>query len=216
MQDVYFISGLGADERMFMKLKLPGVNMIHVPWAEHDKYDELSCYAQKMSAQIKGENPIIVGLSMGGMIAVEISKIRPVKKLFLISSAKTKSELPSYDSWFGKLMKSRILPGFMYKMPNDILLDKFGAETEEDKALMSITLQDSDGQFMKWAMWAVANWENETFKEPLVHIHGRQDEMIPPENVNAQYWIEDGSHMMVFNRAEEVSSILMDELKEFI
>lgn len=212
MKKVYCLSGLGADERIFVKLKVSSAELVHVPWPEYDKYDELPCYAQKVSALIQEENPIILGVSMGGMIGVEISKLRAVKKLILISSAKTKNEMPPYTGLFGKLMKSKILPAFLYKVPNQVLLDKFGAETEEDEAMLRIILKATDGKFMKWAMRAIALWQNETYEQPVAHIHGRQDKMIFAENVHADEWIEDGGHMMIYNRAEQVSKFVQKEL----
>lgn len=212
MKNIYCISGLGADERIFMNLRIKDVHLVHIPWPEYDEHDELACYAQKVSALIKEENPIVMGVSLGGMIGVEITKMRAVKKLILISSAKTKSELPPYDGWFGKLMKSNILPPFAYKTPNPLLLDRFGVESDKDDTIIRLILRDSDGHFMKWAMRAVALWQNETFKEPVTHIHGTNDRMIFPENVNAEHWIEGGGHMIVFNRADEISHIINDEL----
>ena len=214
MTDIYCISGLGADERIFANLSIRNVRLIHLPWPEHDEYDELSCYAQKVSALINAENPIIMGVSLGGMLAVEIGKIREVKKTILVSSCKTKSELPPYDGWFGKLMKSKILPAYIYKRPNRIMLDKFGSETDEDDALVAAILKSSDGRFMKWAMRAVALWQNNDFREPVTHIHGRKDQMLFPDNVHAEHWIEDGGHMMIFNRADEISRIIEAELKD--
>jgi pimeloyl-ACP methyl ester carboxylesterase len=213
MGKIYCLSGLGADERIYSRLRLHNRELVHIPWPEHDEYDELPCYAQKVSSLIKDDNPIIMGVSLGGMIGIEISKMRPVKKLILISSAKTRSEMPSYDGWFGKLIKSKILPPFVYKMPNQVLLDKFGAETEEDEALLRAILKDSDGRFMKWAMRAVALWRNDNYLQPVSHMHGRKDHMIFPQNVHADHWIEDGGHMMVYNRAEQVSRIIEQELE---
>lgn len=214
MKNVYCISGLGADERIFWNIKVPGINLVHIPWPEHDEHDELSCYAQKVSVLIREENPIIMGVSLGGMIGVEITKIRPVKKLIVISSAKTKEELPPYNGLFGKLVKSRIVPAFVYKMPTDTLMNKFGCETDEDETLLREILKDSDGQFMKWAMKAVAEWQNYTYIEPVIHIHGHADKLIFPENINAQYWIEDGGHIMIYNRADEINEILANELAD--
>lgn len=213
MGKIYCLSGLGADERIYARMKLRGRAWVHIPWPEHDEYDELPCYAQKVSALIEDDNPIIMGVSLGGMIGVEISKIRPVKKLILISSAKTRSEMPPYDGLFGKLITSKILPPFVYKTPNPVLMQRFGAETEEDEALLSAILKDSDGKFMKWAMRAIALWQNETYLQPVSHIHGRKDKMIFPENVHADHWIEDGGHMMVYNRAEQVNRIIEQELE---
>lgn len=214
MEKLYCLSGLGADERIFSKLKIHNAELVHIPWPEHDKYDELSCYAQKVSALIPGDEPVIMGVSLGGMIGVEISKMRNVKKLLLISSAKTKSEMPPYDGWFGKLMKSNILPPFIYKMPNQVMFDRFGAETDEDTALLTAILKDADGHFMKWAMRAIALWQNERVTVPVAHIHGRRDKMIYPENIVADHWIEDGGHMMIYNRAEEVSRLIEQEISE--
>jgi pimeloyl-ACP methyl ester carboxylesterase len=196
-----------------MKLSLPNAKLIHIPWPPYDQQDELSCYAQKVSSLIKADEPIIMGVSLGGMVAVEISKIRPVKKLILISSAKTKDELPSYDTWFGKLMKSKIVPPFLYKMPNPVMIERFGAETEDDEAMLKMILKDTDGHFMKWAMRAIALWDNHSYKALVVHIHGRKDKMIFAANINAQYWIEDGGHMMIYNRADEISRIIEKELE---
>lgn len=214
MTDIYCISGLGADERIFANLSIKDANLIHIPWPEYDKYDELSCYAQKVSAMIKADNPIIMGVSLGGMITVEIGKIRAVKKSILISTAKTKDELPPYDGWFGKIIKSNLLPGFVYKTPNRVLLNLFGAQSDEDDALVAAILKTSDGQFMKWAMRAIALWENNTFNEPVTHIHGTNDKMLFPDTVNAEHWIEGGGHMMIYNRADEISRIIENELKE--
>ncbi|MBZ0098268.1 MAG: hypothetical protein K8F30_04250, partial [Taibaiella sp.] len=81
-----------------------------------------------------------------------------------------------------------------------------------DEYLLRAILKDSDGKFMKWAMRAVALWRNEACPEPIVHIHGRLDRMIFPEHIHASYWIEDGGHMMVYNRAEKISRIIEKEI----
>lgn len=211
---IYCLSGLGADERIYAKLKIRGAELVHVPWPEYDEHDELPCYAQKVSALIKEDDPVIMGVSLGGMIGVEISKMRPVKKLILISSAKTRSEMPPDGNFFNWLMKSRIVPAFAYKMPSDMMMERFGAECDEDEYLLRAILKDSDGKFMKWAMRAVMLWRNEDCPAAVVHIHGRQDKMIPPDRVHAGYWIEDGGHMMVYNRAKEISHIIEKEIAD--
>lgn len=212
MRNLYCISGLGADERVFRKIRLKGYKMIHIPWPEYDEHDELPCYAQKVAYLIKEKNPLILGVSLGGMVAVEIAKYMPVKKLVIVSSAKTKDEMPPYTNIFGRLMKSGILPPFLYKTPNIILFEKFGTESEEDDAVLSAILRDSDGKFMRWAMKAIAVWDNETIVESLIHIHGTNDKIIFPDNISANYWIDDGGHMMIYNRAAEVSKIIQEEL----
>lgn len=210
--DIYCISGLGADERIFKKLEIDGANLIHIPWPEYDEYDEMSCYAQKISAQIPVDNPTILGISFGGMMAVEIAKLRSVKQLFLVSTAKTANELTEPGWFFKKLLVSEILPGFVYKSPNKVMFKMFGAETEEQEALLRAILKDSDGQFMRWAMRAIMLWQNVTIPKNATHIHGTGDKIILPEKINADYWIDDGTHMMIYKRADEIGKIIEKEL----
>ncbi len=93
---VYFISGLGADDRVFRQLNLPGIEPVYLNWITPIKNESIESYAGRMAEKITESNPVIVGLSFGGMIGMEIAKLIPVKKLILISSAKGEKELPPY------------------------------------------------------------------------------------------------------------------------
>lgn len=213
MKKIYCISGLGADDRVFKKLKIKNANLINLPWPDYERSDNLPYYAQRLSAMIEDDHPTILGLSFGGMLAIEIGKQRDVKQTILISSAKTKEEVPEFGRVVKALVVSELVPAFIYKTPNKILNEKFGVETEEDKELLKGILQDSDGQFMRWAMKAVSTWEGKHYNEPVLHIHGTSDGIIFPENVTPDYWIEGGGHMMVYQRAEEISNIINKELQ---
>lgn len=213
MKKVYCISGLGADERIFRNLSIPGVELVHVPWADFDSHDEIPCYAQKMSSRIKEKDPIIIGLSFGGMIAVEIAKLRHVDRVFIISSAKTKDELVQGTGGFlSFLIKNEIIPAGLMTIPNYFLLKRFGAETKEEKQLLTAILEATDPHFVKWAMKALLLWQNTTYKENIIHIHGTADKIILPGNMKPDFWIEGGTHMMVYNRAAEISKIISDNL----
>ncbi len=58
-------------------------------WIEPLKNESLKNYAQRISNKITSDNPTLIGLSFGGILAVEISKILKLQKVILISSAKT-------------------------------------------------------------------------------------------------------------------------------
>ncbi|WP_353717332.1 hypothetical protein [Dyadobacter sp. 676] len=66
--NVYFISGLGADERVFTKLKLdPRLNVKYIKWVRPLKKETLQHYAARLSKQIDTSQPFqLVGLSFGG------------------------------------------------------------------------------------------------------------------------------------------------------
>jgi len=213
MKKIHCISGLGADERIFKNLSIPGVDLVHVPWAPFDHHDEIPCYAQKMSAQIKEKNPIILGLSFGGMLSMEIAKLRQVEKIFLISSAKTKNELVQGTGGFLKfLIMHEIIPASMFTAPNFVIANRFGAKTGKEKKLLAEILMATDPYFVKWAMKALLLWQNEVYPKQTIHIHGTADKIILPINIEPDYWIEGGTHMMVYNRAEEISKIIAENL----
>jgi pimeloyl-ACP methyl ester carboxylesterase len=208
MKKIYCISGLGADKRMFKMLSVPGYELVPVGWAPFNIDDSLASYAIKMAASIPEKEPVIIGLSFGGMVAVEIAKQLPVKKVFLVSSAKTRAELGPVDSLIKWLLQSRVIPAWLFNIPNRLLLDRFGAYSVEERQLMKSIITDTDGHFMKWALSAITVWENNIVPDNVIHIHGTADKIISPAHVTAQYWIEGGSHIMIYNRAREVSRII--------
>src|SRR4051812_39165414 len=110
MKTIYCISGLAADERAFSHLRMDGHTVHYLPWLTPLPREPIGDYATHMSSVIQEERPILVGLSFGGMMSIEIAKLRPVAKLVLISSIKSRRELPLWMKLAGKLRLNRIFP----------------------------------------------------------------------------------------------------------
>ncbi len=212
MQKIYCLSGLGADERIFSNIKIDNAELIHLPWPAYDEHDEIPCYAQKMSSMIKDDNPILLGVSFGGMLAVEIAKMRAVKKVIIVSSAKTGSEIPHFGKFMKFVVMKQIVPASFYTWPNRFVLKLFGATTDTEKEMLKGVFTSSDGHLVRWAMKAIQLWRNTTYPEPIVHIHGDADKIITPQYIHANYWIKGGSHIMIYNRAAEINAIINKEL----
>jgi esterase/lipase len=66
-------------------------------------FNTLQSYAIRLSAQIDTPKPIILGVSFGGMIAIEIAKYIGCQQVIIVSSAKTKYEIPFICRFFGLL-----------------------------------------------------------------------------------------------------------------
>ena len=212
MKKIYCLSGLGADDRIFANLKIEEAQLVHLPWPEYDEHDELPCYAQKMSALINDENPILLGVSFGGMLAVEIAKMRAVQKVIIVSSAKTREEIPHFGKFMKFIITKQVVPAIFFSWPNKIVMKLFGANTDNEKEMLSGVFRDTDGYLVRWAMKAIQLWQNEAYPQPIVHIHGDADKIITPEYIHPNYWINGGSHIMIYNRAEEISAIINKEL----
>ena len=130
---IYIISGLGADKRMFQNFSFEGFEVVHIDWILPLDNETLQNYALRISENISDENSILIGLSFGGILSVEISKIKKFKKVFLLSSAKTKFEIPFYYRVLGKLNLLRIIPSSILKKVNSLTYLVFGAKTNFEK-----------------------------------------------------------------------------------
>src|SRR5690606_10539222 len=88
--------GLGADERVFEKLELPNMmNQVFLNWVMPLDNDNLASYSKRLAEKINEREPFaLVGLSMGGMVAIEIAKIKKPVKLVIISSVPTFHSFP--------------------------------------------------------------------------------------------------------------------------
>lgn len=208
-KNIYCISGLGADYRLFQNLRLPQeYRLRHLPWISPDKEESIESYAARIAAGIDEEAPVLVGVSFGGMISVEISKQMPVSRVILISSIKSKSEKPLYFRAAATLRLNKILPLKPYGFLEPIQNYNLGIENEEEKALAEEYRRTINLSYTEWAIDRILNWQNETFPDDIIHIHGSSDHIFPVRYVKPTDIIEGAGHMMVMNRAEEISAIL--------
>lgn len=209
MLTTYFISGLGADERAFEKLDLDGeIKPVFLNWIPPQENDDLVSYSIRLSGKINKEEPFaLVGLSMGGMIAIEIAKLYTPKKLIIISSISNYHSFPKMMKAVGFLHIYQFIPVSWLKS-GSMVKRIFMAETPPVKRLIEEMIRDSNGLFIRWALGAVANWKNEVIPQNLVHIHGESDEIFPIKYCNPNYRIPNGTHLMVLTHSLEISSII--------
>lgn len=211
---VYFISGLGADERAFKHIVLPPCHqIIHLSWISPLKNESLRSYALRLAERIDtNEKFSIVGLSFGGMVASEIAKQLQPQHTILISSIPVSTHLPVYFKIAGTLKLHRILPISILKRGAKIKR-LFTSETNEDKKMLRQMIMDADDRFMKWALNAVLTWDNKNAPQNIFHIHGSKDEILPTRFTRPTHVIPGASHLMVLTRAKKVNEILKELLE---
>ncbi|MCG3167889.1 MAG: hypothetical protein POELPBGB_03689 [Bacteroidia bacterium] len=208
MKHLFLFSGLGADHRVFQFLDLSGFKVSYIKWLVPDARETMQHYAARLTEQIDAENPVLVGLSFGGMMAMEVAKHIAAEKIVLISSAKTKKEIPPYFRVAGKLKLNKIVALNAAKKPNAFSYRIMGAETEAEKQLMKTILTETDPAFFKWAIEKVVTWNNNVLHENVVHIHGEKDLLLPYRFVKADISIPNGTHLMTVQHAKEVSELI--------
>jgi pimeloyl-ACP methyl ester carboxylesterase len=208
MKTIYCISGLGADERAFSKLKINGFTLQVIRWLMPAKDEAIEHYAKRMRADIVEENPILMGLSFGGMICTEIAKQIPVSKIILISSIKSSKELPFWMRTVAKLKLHKIVPLKSSRLTQPVQNKMLGIQSEEEKTLVASLRREVDLPYTNWAVNQAINWKNDWQHPHIFHIHGDKDNMFPIKNIKAGYIIKNGGHFMIMNRAAEVSDCI--------
>ena len=212
-KEIYVFSGLGADERVFQLLEFPGYAVTFVQWIPPQNKETIQQYAARLLAQITSPKPILIGLSFGGLMAVEVAKQLDTEKVILIASVKTRNELPPYYRLIGKLRLHQIVPAGLLKRSTWITDWFFGAASTFDKAMLKQILKDTDPGFLKWAIDQVLNWTNQDKPQQLVHIHGSADRILPLRFVHYDYNVQGGGHLMTLNKAEELNLLLQAQLQ---
>lgn len=212
---IYIFSGLGADERVFQKIDFSASPVTFVRWIAPEENETIEAYAARLiQQQIKTENPILIGLSFGGIIAVEVAKQIAVKKIIMIASAKTKYEIPFYFRLAGILKLHKIVPSQVLKMSNCISEWFFGISTTFERQLFNQIVQDTDPIFLKWAIDKIVCWKNTYIAPNIRHIHGTKDRILPICFVKCDLEIAGGGHLMTLNKEKQLSQILQKELAE--
>jgi pimeloyl-ACP methyl ester carboxylesterase len=211
---VYFISGLAADRRIFKNICLPeGFEPVYLDWIQPQSSESLSGYALRLANKIdQSEKFVLVGMSMGGMIAVEIAKkLHPVLTI-LISSIPASKHLPPYFRLAARLYLHHLVTIRLMKVAA-IAKRFFTTETKEDKEMLKTIIRESDPAFIKWALKAILQWDNAEVPEHLIHIHGSKDEILLIRFTQPTHVIAKAGHMMVMNKASEINEILAEVLR---
>lgn len=208
MNQIYIFSGLGVDERVFDAIDFGSLDVEFVAWIKPDNNENIGSYARRIQKNIKDDNPILVGLSFGGMLCVEISKIRKTDKIILLASAKTESELPFIYRAAGCLKLNKIIPTSVFKVHTFITNWLFDAHSKDEKNLLRNIINDTDPEFLKWAVNEIVNWKNQISPQNVYHIHGNRDKIIPVRNVKTDYIIKNGGHLMTVSHSREISGLI--------
>jgi pimeloyl-ACP methyl ester carboxylesterase len=206
--NVYFIPGLAADHTVFKYIALPpGYTACYVKWINPLANESLPDYACRLAEQIDTQKPfVVVGLSFGGMLAVEIAKrFKPVCTI-LISSIPSIQHLPYYYRAAGHLRLHKVIP-ISFIQHAAILKRLFTTESSEDKRILKTMIRKSDIRFIRWALHAVLSWKNTDIPEKLFQIHGTRDGILPHRFTKPTYFIN-GGHLLILTRAKEINQIL--------
>ncbi len=213
---VYFFPGQGSDARVFQNIDPPPeFKCMYISYPVPVKRQSLKQYARQFIPEMDTSGRyILIGYSLGGMICTELAEVLNPEKIIIISSAKTKNELPALYTFQRKVPINKIIPKNVVKAGALILQPLVEPDRKNEKEIFVSMLKAKDPLYLKRTSDMIINWQKESCSESIIHIHGDSDSTIPIINVTYDYLIKDGSHMMVLTRGKEINRLINDILKE--
>lgn len=211
---IYLFPGQGSDARLFKHLKLPdGYDTVNIFYPVPEKREGMKEYAKRFVSQIDTSSPyVLLGVSLGGIICTELTDILDPLKTIIISSAKTKDELPGRYTFQQTIPLNRIIPKRLTKGGARLLQGIVEPDRRHDKETFKDMLKNKDPLYLKRTVDMIINWDRTRYSEQIIHIHGDKDHTIPIKNLEFDYLLEGGSHMMMITRAHEINEILREIL----
>jgi len=205
---IYLIHGQGSDSRLFSKLRLNAdydTVCLNLPLPE--KGETMEHFAQKLIPEIDTTVPfILIGVSLGGMVAAELNDLLHPLQTILISSAKNRSELPGRYKFMRVIPLYKLFPAGFIKASSFIMQPLVEPDRKKEKALFKNMLHEKDSRFLKRSIPLIINWQKtDNNGKQLYHLHGRKDHTIPLRNIKSPQIVSGGSHMMVLTEAEFIS-----------
>ena len=208
---VYFIPGLGAGIEIFEKIHLPPnkYEIYFIEWLIPESEDEpLSHYVERMAQQVKHKNPVLVGVSFGGIIAQELSKIIPVRKVIIISSIKKRKEMPRRLRLMQRIRLYKLIPDKAFDDFSKFSRYTFGKKVKKKFQLYERYMRVRDRKYLIWAIENLLNWKETAVPENLIHIHGTADTVFPIKNIEHKIEIDGGNHAMILIKSRKISKLL--------
>ncbi|WP_420582028.1 alpha/beta hydrolase [Reichenbachiella sp.] len=202
---VYCLTGLGADTSVFELLQI-NHQKVCVEWVPSYPWENMTSYAKRLCDQIDTSKPFaLLGVSFGGMLAVEMNKhIRP-ERTILVTSLARRSELPLWIRVIAKTKLNRLLPSFLFGANPRWLILIFGIKSERGKQMVTKIAKTSDRILTKLSIDKVLNWDNEWLPDNLVRIVATKDRLLPNPVDTEAYKIEEAGHFAIVENSEEIS-----------
>ena len=213
---IYQISGLGANEKAFKYLKIhPDFELVYLPWIQPEIGETLEHYAERMSERINtNEEFNLMGLSFGGIIAQEMNRFLDPKLNILISTVKSRKELPTFMRFSSHSQLHKLIPPKFISSDNGISYALFRKVYNGKLPDLTEIFEFRDPYYLKWSMDRIVNWQNNVEMKNFIHIHGNKDLVFPSSRIRDAEIVEGGTHVMVMQKARKVSELINKALSE--
>lgn len=202
---------MSAGTAIFERIHLPKDQFeVHVlEWLTPlNAKESLASYVDRFSKDIQHTNPILVGVSFGGIIAQELAKKIPFSKIVLISSIKHHQELRP----FFKLVKTtKLYVLYPTRFINGLEKTLYQVASQKTKRTLNAYrkfLPVRSPLYTKWAIHTFLNWK-QTENQNVIQLHGDKDQILPIKYISNALEIKNGTHAMILTKSSVIQQYLL-------
>lgn len=195
--------GLAASPTIFERIQLPEAEFVShlLEWVLPEDKETLAHYAQRMAANVKEENAILVGVSFGGILVQEMKPFLKTRKVIIISSVKSAQEMPRTMKLAKTTKAYKLIPTQLFENLELLAKFTFGSSILKQRLkLYEKFLAVRDKNYLDWAIEKVLNWQRTEVDAEIIHIHGDEDEVFPIKNIKNCIPVKGGTHIMILTK----------------
>lgn len=218
---VYFMPGMAASPSIFERIQLPSAifEMHFLEWLLPEKEESIAHYAQRIAKGIIHENVILVGVSFGGILVQEMKPFVKPKKIIIISSVKSNTELPRRMKIAKTTKAYKLIPTKFLENIDNLTKFTFGSSILKQRLkLYEKFLAVRDKTYLDWAIEQIINWERTEIDPEVIHIHGDNDEVFPIKHIKNAIVVKGGTHIMILTKyrwlSDNLPKIMLDTISK--
>ena len=217
---VYFMPGLAASSLIFERIDLPQeLFEVHfLDWELPVGEESLAEYAKRMSEKITAPNPVLIGVSFGGILVQEMAAFLNPQKVIIISSVKSNLEFPRRMKIAKTTKAYKLIPTSIFSNIEKLSAFSFGKSIAQRLKLYERYLSVRDVHYLDWAIERIVLWDRTQVDTSVIHIHGDADEVFPMQYIKDCIVVKGGTHVMILSKYkwlnENLSAIILGEFLE--
>lgn len=194
--------GLAASPAIFERIALPEgeFEIILLEWEIPLDNETLADYAKRLALRIKHKNPVLIGVSFGGILVQEMARFIEARKVIIISSVRCNKEFPRRMKIAKTTKAYKLIPMNLLVNIESLAKFSFGHKVNQRLKLYEKFLSVRDKRYLDWAIEQVVLWDRCDIDTSVVHIHGDKDEVFPIKYIKDPIVVKGGTHIMILNK----------------
>ena len=198
------LPGMISDQSLFARVRAKRALTL-VGWPRPERWWSFADCARAIIARdgITADD-VVGGISLGGMMALEIARVVQVRRVVLISScvriehiSRLLLVLAAAAPWLpGRALRA------LRAMPMPPL-------ARADRATLQAILRRTDPELLRWSCRSIPGWRGDAgVVSPVDHLHGGRDLLMPPWRLAPDAVVEGAGHFLCLTHPHRLAAFL--------